>query len=299
MTSSLLEATPLSARIRDMTLRDGLQSIPGIVPTEQKLQIYDALVNAGIRDLQVTSFMNPARLPQTADSEEVWRALADRPERRSVLVGNMRGFDRAAAAGARDIEAVVSASETYNRKNVGRTVRQSIEEIAGMAQKSREAAATVSVGFANCFHCAFEGRIAEAKVLDLIGELRAFGIREIGLSDTTGYATPDQVFALASKARAAFPDMTYGAHLHDTRGRGLANAVAALIAGISWFDAALAGLGGSPFAPGMGGNLSLEALADTLAEMGVETGIDVDRIVRAGSLVAEIVRNAAPISTRS
>lgn len=281
-----------------MTLRDGLQSIRGIVPTEQKLQIFDALVNAGVRDLQVTSFMNPARLPQTADSEEVWRALAHRFERCSVLVGNVRGFDRATTAGARDIEAVVSASEAYNFKNVGRTVRQSIEEIAEMSRKSNSVGATLSVGFANCFHCSYEGRIAEGKVLDIIGEMRAFGIREIGLSDTTGYATPDQVFALASKARAAFPDMTYGAHLHDTRGRGLANAIAALMAGIAWFDAALAGLGGSPFAPGMGGNLSLEALADTFAEMGIETGIDRDRIVQAGSLVAEIVGSAAPISAR-
>lgn len=279
---SPFDAVPRSVRVRDMTLRDGLQSLPAVLPTSAKVEIYDALVRAGVRDLQVTSFVNPARVPQLGDAEDLWRALAGRPERRSVLVANMRGYDRARAAGADEIEAVVSVSEAYNAKNARRTVRQSLDEIAAMA---RGAETPITIGLANCYHCVLEGRIDRARVMAVVGELAGYGVREIGLSDTTGYATPDQVHALSAEARAAFPEVTFGAHLHDTRGRGVANAVAALQAGVAWLDTALAGLGGSPFAPGVGGNLSTEAVVDTLAEMGVATGVDTAAIVEAGKLV--------------
>ena len=279
------DSLPRTVRIRDMTLRDGLQSLPAVLPTSAKLEIYDALTRAGVRDLQVTSFVNPARVPQLGDAEDLWRALAERPERKSVLVANMRGFERAVAAGAEEIEAVVSVSEAYNAKNAHRTVRQSLDEIAEMAGRAREAGTPLTIAMANCYHCVFEGRIDRTKVMAVVGELVERGVREIGLSDTTGFATPDHVHGLSAEARAAFPEVTFGAHLHDTRGRGVTNAVAALQAGIAWFDTALAGLGGSPFAPGVGGNLSTEAVVDTLAGMGIETGIDTGRIVEAGALV--------------
>lgn len=276
-------------RVRDMTLRDGLQSIPAILSTKSKLDIYDALVTAGLEDLQVTSFVNPSRVPQLSDAEELCAALTKRPERRSVLVANMRGFERAVAAGAKEIEAVVSVSETYNEKNAHRMVRQSMNEIRAMAEAAIQSDSTLTVGLANCYHCVFEGRIETSAVLAIIGELAKSGIAQIGISDTTGYATPDQVYDLSQMALANFPQISFGAHLHDTRGRGLANAIAALTAGIAWFDAALAGLGGSPFAPGMGGNLSLETLVDSLTAMGIQTGVDANRVFKVGAFVGTII----------
>jgi hydroxymethylglutaryl-CoA lyase len=272
-----------------MTLRDGLQSLPTIVSTRSKLDMYDALITAGIKDLQVTSFVNPSRVPQLGDAEALCAALFKRPERRSVLVANMRGFERAVAAGAKETEAVVSVSEVYNEKNAHRTVRQSLNEIRAMAEESIQSACTLTVGVANCYHCVFQGRIETSAVLKICNELAGYGIAQIGISDTTGYATPDRVYELSRMALAHFPQIEFGAHLHDTRGRGVANAIAALTAGITWFDAALAGLGGSPFAPGMGGNLSLETLVDCLAAMGIQTGIDPKRIFEVGAFIGKII----------
>jgi hydroxymethylglutaryl-CoA lyase len=285
---SLFPNTP-KIRIRDMTLRDGLQSLSTILPTESKIEIYNALVSAGVNDLQVTSFVNAARVPQLQDAEALWAALANEPERRSVLVANLRGFERATAARAKEIEAVVSVSETYNEKNAHRTTRQSLDEICTMARLSLAAGCRLTVALANCYHCVFEGNIESGRVLEIVDELNNYGIADIGLSDTTGYATPDQVYELSQMATASFPRIRFGGHLHDTRGRGLANAIAALAAGIEWFDAALAGLGGSPFAPGVGGNLSLEILADTFTAMGKRTGIDTKRIFEVGTFVGTVI----------
>jgi hydroxymethylglutaryl-CoA lyase len=282
---------PKKVRVRDVTLRDGLQSLPQVVSTESKLRLYDALVNAGVRDLQVTSFVNPARLPQLADAENLWALVSDRPERQSALIGNMRGFERAVAAGVKEVEFVISLSATYNAKNVRRTIAESRNEAIEMSHRTQDVDCSVSIALANCYHCAFEGYIEQPNVLTMIDELHRNGIHEIAICDTTGYATPDRVYNLMAKARTDFPDVTFGVHLHDTRGRGLANAVAALHAGIEWFDAAVGNLGGSPFAPGMGGNLSLETLADTLSEMNISTGINVQRIWEVGNFARDLLND--------
>jgi hydroxymethylglutaryl-CoA lyase len=177
-------------------------------------------------------------------------------------------------------------------KNVRRTIEQSLAEVAEMARRSKESGCVVSVSLANSYHCMFEGQIERAKVLAAICELSENGILEIGICDTTGYATPDHVYCLMANARTDFPKISFGAHLHDTRGRGLANAIAALNAGIEWLDAAVGNLGGSPFAPGMGGNLSLETLADTLAEMDIDTGINVQRVMEIGNLVRQVIESS-------
>jgi hydroxymethylglutaryl-CoA lyase len=278
---------PRSARIRDVTLRDGLQSISTVLPTESKIQLHGLLVDAGVKHFQVTSFVNPIRVPQLADAESTWAVLSGRPQRNSVLVANIKGFDRAVKAGAIEIEAVASISNTFNLRNAKRTLRESLDEVFLMAAQSRNAGCSVTIALANCYHCFFEGHIQPERVLDVIGECREQGIREILLCDTTGCATPDQVYKLASNASAMFPDVSFGAHLHDTRGRALANAVAALMANVTWFDAAIAGTGGCPFTPGVGGNLSLEAVVDAFSEMGVETGIDPARMVQVGRLARE------------
>lgn len=274
-------------------MRDGLQSVPTVLPTAAKLKIYDALVGIGVENLQVTSFVNPKRLPQLSDAETLFSALSKGPVRHSVLVANMKGFDRAVAAGAQEIEAVVSVSESYNEKNAHRSVKESLIEIEGMAKSARAANVTLTVGLANCYHCVFEGLIPSQSVFVVVRKLIDVGVREICLCDTTGYATPEQVYDLSKGAQQRFREVEFGAHLHDTRGRGLANAMAALAAGIVWFDAALAGLGGSPFAPGMGGNLSLEALVDCLNAMGLATEISTDKAFELGSYVDRIIKETA------
>jgi hydroxymethylglutaryl-CoA lyase len=283
---------PKKVRVRDTTLRDGLQSRPEILPTSSKVEIYGALVSAGIRELQITSFVNPNRVPQLADAEEFWDAVLARPEHKSALVANARGFMRAIAAGVSEVEAVVSLSDTFNLRNVQRTTLQSLDEITALQSRSAETGCVVSVALSNCFHCVFEGQVEQHKVNEAINQLSLIGIRQISICDTTGYATPDQVYRVMSSARAQFPGIVFGAHLHDTRGRALVNAMAAFHAGIDWVDAAVAGLGGCPFAPGMGGNLSLEMLVDTLTAMNVETGIDIERIFAIGELIRKSISQA-------
>ncbi|HEY0524152.1 MAG TPA: hydroxymethylglutaryl-CoA lyase [Stellaceae bacterium] len=289
MTAGPFGNLPRRVRIRDMTLRDGLQSLPQVLPLAVKLELYEALAKANVTDFQVTSFMNPARVPQLADAEALWQALEGRPGHRDVLIANPRGLDRAIAANAREVETVISASAAYNLKNTHRSREDSMAEIVAMTKVAHDAGVQFSASVANCFHCFFEGRIDSGLALDMIGRLTELGMTEIGLADTTGYATPDTVYDLFARAKAAYPTVAFGAHLHDTQGRGLANAVAALQAGIDWFDAALAGLGGSPFTPGVGGNLSLEMLVDTLGEMGIATGIDPGLAIEAGKAAARLV----------
>jgi hydroxymethylglutaryl-CoA lyase len=206
-----------------------------------------------------------------------------------VLIANRRGFDRAVAAGALDMEMVISASEAYNRINARRSPEESLDELAAMTADAAAVGAKVAVVVANAFHCKHEGWIAEEAVMRIAERLTAKGVDEISLADTTGFATPDRVAGLVARVRTAGSDLRIGAHLHDTKGRGLVNAIAAVSAGADWLDAALAGLGGSPFTPGVGGNLSLETLVDTLTDMGVDTGIDPAAAIEAGRVTAEIL----------
>jgi hydroxymethylglutaryl-CoA lyase len=283
---------PSAVRIRDVTLRDGLQGLSAFLPTQSKIAVYCALLSAGVKDFQITSFVSPARVPQLRDAEALVQALCRHGGARSVLVANLRGFERAVLAGATEIEAVVSLSETYNEKNAHRSVRQSLQEIRTMLLRSNQDGVGVQVALANCYHCVFEGAIELARVRDAISALHGYGVGKIMLCDTTGYATPIQVYRLSLNARTGFPAVQFGGHLHDTRGRGMANSLAALMAGIVWFDTAVAGLGGSPFAPGMGGNLSLESLTDALTEMGIETGIRLEGVLEAGRLIRTLVDRA-------
>lgn len=284
------KALPRTLRLRDVTLRDGLQNLEKVLPTAAKLELYHALVAAGVSELQVTSFVNPARVPTLADAEDLWATLAPEPQRLSVLVANPRGLTRALAAGVGEVEAVISVSRTYNEKNAHRTPEQSLAEIAQMAAEARDAGIKFSAAVANAFHCFFEGDIAPALVIDTVGRLADLGLREIGLADTTGLAQPDRIWDLFDEARRLWPHVGFGGHTHDTRGRGLVNALAAAQAGAVWLDATLAGLGGSPFTAGVGGNLSIETAAAALAGLGIDTGIDPDRIVVAGELAGKLVR---------
>jgi hydroxymethylglutaryl-CoA lyase len=289
---------PDMVQLRDVTLRDGLQSVTTTLPLAEKLAIFTALLGAGVPELQVTSFVNPARLPQLADAPALWSAVQGegrdqgqeqrQSARLTVLVANARGYQRAVAASALDIEAVLALSESYSQRNANRSRAQALAEVREMLARARDDGARVCVALANSFHCVYDGVIHPDVVLTHVQQLAEAGVQEVMLCDTTGHAYPDAVQALCQQASQAFPQLRFGAHLHDTRGRGLVNAYAALTAGIRWFDAALAGLGGSPFATGLGGNLSLEQLVELLDGLGVRSGVQLAASLDAAALVRRL-----------
>ena len=259
--------------VRDVTLRDGLQSVKTIVPAEDKLKIFRLLLDAGIPEVQLTSFVNPAKVPQLADADYVFAEGAKLVPDVNVLAVNLRGYHRAVAAGAKSVDAVASLSETYNRKNANRSSEDSIREIEIMLEESKRDGVTLGVALANCFHCFFEGQMLVEQVLPAVRRLAMAGAETVWICDTTGHAYPEQVNILVRRCLDEGVG-EIGLHVHDTEGRGIENALAAVEAGVRRFDAALGGIGGSPFTPGVGGNLPLEGFVLALNEKGKRTGID-------------------------
>jgi len=248
--------------IRDVTLRDGLQNQATVLSTERKAALYDALLAAGLEAFQVTSFVSPRRIPQLADAESLWSALEGRAGTRDALVANTRGYERAVAAGVGRLELVLALSETYQRENSGRTREQTMAEYEALMVRANDEGVHLGIGLANVWHCSYEGLMDPETVLAWGERLYRLGMRDIGLADTTGAAQPDDVFALVGRAKEAWPEAFLRVHLHDG-GRGVANARAALAAGADGLDVTLGGLGGSPFAGDVGGNLDVMKLRDS------------------------------------
>jgi hydroxymethylglutaryl-CoA lyase len=246
--------------IRDVTLRDGLQNQAVVLPTERKAALYDALAGAGVEAFQVTSFVSPKRIPQLADAEELWSTLGGRPGVRDALIANLRGYERAVQVGVDRVELVLALSETYHRKNSGRSREATLHDFEPLIGRAARDGVHVGIGLANVWHCTYEGFLAPEVALDWGERFYALGVRDIGLADTTGAARTEDVRALVERARRAWPDAFLRVHLHDA-GRGVANAAAALEAGADALDATLGGVGGSPFAGEVGGNLDLLAVA--------------------------------------
>jgi hydroxymethylglutaryl-CoA lyase len=271
-------------RIVDVTARDGLQNEPKPVSTRDKLALIEKLVQAGVRDIQATSFVHPKWVPQLADAEEVAAGLGKFADvTLSALVPNLKGYERALAAGIRHMEFVLSASETFNRKNLNRSLAESLELLEQTTRLAQRDGVTLRVGFSTCFHCPFEGRISSQAVLDAVRAARQIAPWRIAICDTDGMAFPDQVKetieVLRSELKMGPGDLVL--HFHDTYGRGLANTLAGLETGVREFDASTAGLGGCPYCPGASGNLATEDLVDFLAGMGYETGIDLEKLLDA------------------
>ncbi|HXC30845.1 MAG TPA: hydroxymethylglutaryl-CoA lyase [Verrucomicrobiae bacterium] len=271
-------------RVVDVTARDGLQNEPKPVSTRDKLALIEKLVQAGVRDIQATSFVHPKWVPQLADAEEVAAGLGKfTGVTFSALVPNLKGYERALAAGIRHMEFVLSASETFNRKNLNRSLAESLELLEQTTRLAERDGVTLRVGFSTCFHCPFEGRISSQAVLDAVRAARQIAPWRIAVCDTDGMAVPDQVKETIELLRGELK-MDPGdliLHFHDTYGRGLANTLAGLESGVREFDASTAGLGGCPYCPGASGNLATEDLVDFLAGMGYETGIDLEKLLDA------------------
>ncbi len=273
--------------LRDVTLRDGLQDERPI-PTDAKLAIFDALVGAGVRDLEITSFVRSDRVPALADAEQVVAATAGAEGvTRWGLVLNRRGAERALAAGLDHLQFVLSISEQHNLRNAGRTVDESFAELRAL--RSIAADATLEVTLATAFGCPYAGAVAPDSVDEAVERALDCDVDGITLADTIGTGAPSEVRRVVAQAVARAGGVPVGAHLHDTRGLGLANALAALEAGARRLDAALGGLGGCPFAPGASGNVAIEDLAHALECEGRSTSLDVAGLVEAARAACRAV----------
>lgn len=284
-----MNVAPRRVTLRDVTLRDGLQDESPIATTD-KLALYSALVVAGIDDLELTSFVRADRVPAMADADELAAATSDPGgPTRWGLVLNRRGAERALAAGLRHLQFVVSVSDAHNRNNAGRPTADSLDDLGGIVELAAADAGNVEVTLATAFGCPHTGPVAPGDVRRAADRAASAGVTSIGLADTIGTAIPTEVTALVDNVTGDHPELPVGIHLHDTRGLAVANALAAIAAGVQRVDGSVGGLGGCPFAPGASGNLALEDLAHVLAEMGVDTGVDVDRLIDAATLACGLV----------
>lgn len=286
---------PGEVLIVDVGPRDGLQNESQLVPTEAKVALINALARAGIRRIEATSFVSPRAVPQLADATEVMAGIERMPGvEYAALIPNVRGLERAIAARVDVVNAVIAVTESFNRRNVNRSVAESLRETVAIARQASDAGITVSVVLAVSFYCPFEGLVPQDRVLELVGRLVELGITEITLADTVGAAHPAQVATLIAAIRARWPQVQLGLHLHDTRGLGLANALAALQAGVLRLEASVGGIGGCPFAPKSTGNACTEDLVFMLEAMGVHTGVSLNALMDAARYVAEILGRALP-----
>jgi hydroxymethylglutaryl-CoA lyase len=288
---------PATVEVVEVGPRDGLQNEKTRVPTGEKVALIEALTAAGLRRFEATSFVSPKAIPQLADAE---RVLAGLPKGDGVLYGglipNERGYERAKAAGVGEVVIVGATTEGYCRKNLNMSVDEALDGFATIAARGREDGVRVRANVSTVFGDPFEGRPGLGQVLRVVGRVVEAGIDDVALSDTIGMANPRQVFEVFAAVREAHPGVTFGAHFHDTRGLAAANTVAALEAGISTFDSSIGGLGGSPNAPGAGGNAATEDLVYMLAQMGIETGVDLGRLMDAADRLERLVGH--PLNTR-
>lgn len=273
-------------KLRDVTLRDGLQDEKPIA-TEEKLAIYDALVRAGVTDLELNSFVRPDRVPAMADAAELAAATVGADIERWALVLNTRGVQRAVESGMDRLQFVVSISDTHSQHNAGRTRDEALAEIEAMALGLPDGV-RFEVTLSTSFGCPYEGPIAPADVLRAAERSFAAGAQAISLADTIGTGVPREVAALTRDA-VALGGGEVGVHLHDTRGLGIANCLAAFEQGAVRADGTVGGLGGCPFAPGASGNLALEDLVHVLEESGVDTGIDLEALIDVAHLACDFV----------
>ena len=291
------DAVPNGARITvcEVGPRDGFQSERTFIPTARKIEIANALFAAGLRHMQVTSFVSPRAVPQLADAEEVLAGI-DRPEGAviSALVPNLRGAQRAAVAGVDAVHTVVSASETHNRKNVNRPVERSLDEFGAVFELMQGAGIAVEGGIATAFGCPFEGEVPPAQVARIARRYQGLGAAAVSLGDTTGMATPATVRAAIRAIREAAPGLPIHLHFHNTRGVGLACVMTGLAEGVTHYDASVGGLGGCPFAAGATGNVCTEDLVYLLGESGYETGVDLGRLIDAALLAQDVVGRELP-----
>ena len=277
---------PKKVEVVEVGPRDGLQNEAKFIPTEQKVELIHALSETGVTRMEATSFVHPVHVPQMKDAKEVLDQITRKSNiQYMALIPNEKGYERARQSNVNAVALVVGASNTFNEKNVRMSRAESMARLEGVIQKAKEENVFVRFDIATSFWCPFEGKVNEAIVLQMVDQLEQLAVDEIVLCDTIGRANPRQVYELFYKVFEKSPKAKIGAHFHDTYGYAQANTLAALQAGVTVFDSSIGGLGGCPFAPGAAGNVATEDLVAMLHEMGIETGIDFDKLLQCVELV--------------
>jgi len=290
-----LPALPRAVRVVEVGPRDGLQNEKAQVPTEQKIQFITMLADAGLPVVEATSFVSPRAIPQLSDASEVMARLKRIPTTEyPVLVPNLKGMERALAAGVRSVAVFTAASESFTRHNINASIAESLENFRPVVALARQEHVTVRGYISTVFGCPYEGSVAPEKVLAVAQALLEMGINELSLGDTIGVATPNQVVDVVGLLldKGDIPAGSLAVHFHDTRGTALANVLMALQLGISIVDASAGGLGGCPYAPGAAGNLATEDLLYMLHGMGISTGVNLEKVVAATRFIAPLLGHA-------
>jgi hydroxymethylglutaryl-CoA lyase len=286
---------PRRVTVVEVGPRDGLQNEAAALGVEDKVAFCQGLLSAGFAVVEVGAFVSPKWVPQMAGSDEVLRRLQRPPGTRlPVLVPNRQGYQAARAAGAREIAVFTAASETFNRKNTNAGIDESFQRFAEFVPEARAEGLWVRGYVSTCFGCPYEGAVDPARVVDVARRLVAGGCHEVSIGDTIGVGVPTQVTDVLGRLKAVLPLETLAVHFHDTRGTALANVLAALHEGVSVVDSSAGGLGGCPYAPGASGNLATEDLLYMLQGMGIETGVDLPRVVAASRALAPRLGRALP-----
>jgi hydroxymethylglutaryl-CoA lyase len=286
---------PTSVRIVEVGPRDGLQNESQPVATADKLAFIDKLAEAGLAQIEATSFVHPKAVPQLADAMDVARGLAPREGvTYSALVPNARGLERAIEAGVRRVAVFTAASDSFTQKNIQMSVDESLTTFAPVVRDALAAGMTVRGYVSTAFVCPFEGEIAKERVLEVTQRLLDMGVDEVAISDTIGAAAPTDVERTVGHVTAAVPVARIALHMHDTYGTAVANVCAGLSLGVTTFDASCGGLGGCPYAPGAAGNLATEDLVYLLERMGRPTGVDLAKLVAAADFIAGVLGRSLP-----
>ncbi len=286
---------PAKATVVEVGPRDGFQMEKTFIPTDVKIDIANRLIESGLRRMEVTSFVSPKAVPQMKDAVLVAKGVERVAGLKlSALVPNPVGAQNAALAGVDEMVVFVSASESHNRSNVRRTIAESLDGFDEVARIAQEAGAALHGAVAVAFGCPFEGQVRKEQVSNIIERMTKLGIGSVTLGDTTGMATPPVVRDLCSHLRSVFPKLKISLHFHNTRGIGLVNVYQALQIGMDRFESSVAGLGGCPFAPGATGNIATEDLVYLLHELGIQTGVDLEKLIAAAGHVERVIGRTLP-----
>ncbi len=281
---------PQKITLCEVGLRDGLQNEKTLLSTADKLDLAQAIIDSGIRVIELGSFVSPKAVPQTADTDELYKGLShiSGVELRA-LIANLRGVDRAVNCGCKKVKLNVSASRAHNLANLNKTPEESVAGFADCVQMANDHGVAISGSISMPFGSPWEASIPIADVMAIVDAYLAVGITEISLSDASGMAVPSQVSDITAKMQTTYPNVSWWLHFHNTRGMAVANILAAMDAGITQFDTSFAGLGGCPFVPGAAGNVATEDVVHMCGEMGVETGVDIDKCIAVAKRVRELV----------
>jgi len=285
---------PSQVKIREVAPRDGFQSLRDFIPTDQKLRVIEAISQAGVCEIEATSFVSPKAVPHLKDAAELMARVPRNGNTYAALVPNFKGAQNGIHSGVDKLVVVISATESHNQENIRRSIRQSLDDLDSIFTMAKDNDVAVMGAIAVSFGCPYQGDVPEEDVFKIVKEYLERGAATIILADTTGMGTPPRVDRMVREFQTAFPDTDYVLHFHNNRGTAMANLFAAILAGATSFDTSLGGIGGCPYVPQAAGNLPTEDVVYMLEDMGIGTGIDLEGIIRAAQLLEKILGYTLP-----